>query len=84
MSATILLLLLSFQPVFLNTSIENIEKKAIYDLIPQYRMNNLESKTIQTKSKLRKTLKTIWQISDVNWTNKQGKIFFKKSLKEEC
>ena len=71
--ATALVLLLSVQAVFLKTA---RQKKAVFDLIPQLREDRKirASYVIKTKSKLRNTLKRLWNISFVNWKPKQGMI----------
>ena len=69
---TVLVLVLTLQVVFLNTT---REKKAIFDLIPQHRIR--ASNLMKTKSKLRKTLRRIWNISFAKWKPKQGRIFRK-------
>ena len=73
---TALILVLALQVVFLKTT---RQKKAVFDLIPQHRledkirMRNL----IKTKLKLKNTLRRLMKISFVNWKPKQGKIFRK-------
>ena len=71
--ATALVLLLTVQAVFLKTT---SQKKAVFDLIPHQREDRKirVSNVIKTESKLRNTLKRLWNIPFVNWKPKQGKI----------
>ena len=66
---TSLVLVLTVQAVFLKTA---RQKKAVFDLIPQQR---IDRNLIKTKSKLRNTLRRLWNISFVNWKPEQGKRF---------
>ena len=67
--ATALVLLLTVQAVFLKTT---SQKKAVFDLIPQQRKDRI-SNVIKTRSKLRNTLKRLWNISFIKW-KLEGKI----------
>ena len=68
---TALVLLLSVQAVFLKTV---SQKKAVFDLIPQQRKDRIRvSNVIKTRSKLRNTLKRLWNISFIKW-KLEGKI----------
>ena len=59
--ATALVLLLTVQAVFLKTT---SQKKAVFDLIPHQRKDRIRvSNVIKTRSKLRNTLKSLWNIS---------------------
>ena len=69
--SALLVVTLCMQVIVLSSS---MEKKMVFDLIPKMISKTLLQERRETNSKLRKTLRNLWNQYNGNWLGRHGKI----------